>query len=128
MIKIVSTPNCGNSPKMEFLKQFIIAITKGDLKYIEEKVTDEIEYHIIGKKKITGKMNFINEIENQFRKKTKELVIEQILSHGKEAASHGIMKMDDGKNHAFSNFYKFNNAKGEKIKSITNFTIQLENQ
>jgi len=127
MTKIVSTPNCGNSPKMEFLKQFNIAVTKGDLKFIDEKVTDEIEYHIIGKKKITGKINFIKEIENQFSKKIKELVIEQILSHGKEGASHGIMKMEDGKNHAFSNFYKFNNAKGEKIKSITNFTIQLKN-
>jgi len=41
MTKIVSSPNCGNSPKMEFLKEFNIAFAKGNVEFITENVTLE---------------------------------------------------------------------------------------
>ncbi len=49
-------------------------------------------------------------------KKITELTLTQILSHGKEGAVNGVIKMEDGKRIAFSNFYLFQGAKGHKIK------------
>lgn len=126
MAKIISTPNCGNSPKMEFLKEFNIAFANGDLKFLKEKVTEEIEWILVGEKNIRGKESFIAELEKLSSGKTEELKIEQLLSHGKEGAANGIMKKQNGKTYAFSNFYKFSNAKGEKLKSITSYTIEIK--
>ena len=125
MTKIVSSPNCGNSPKMEFLKELNIAFAKGNMELITESVTDEIVWNIIGDKKIDGKEKFIEELEKMKSNKVTELIIHQILSHGKEGASNGIMKMQNGKNYAFSDFYKFKGAKGMKIESITSYIIEI---
>ena len=57
--------------------------------------------------------------------KATELTIDQILSHGKEGATNGIMKMQNGKKYAFSDFYKFKVAKGVKIKFITSYVITI---
>lgn len=59
MTKIISSPNCGNSPKMEFLKDFNIAFAKGNLEIIADSVTDDIVWNIIGDRKIEGKENFM---------------------------------------------------------------------
>lgn len=125
MTKIVSSPNCGNSPKMELLKEFNIAFAKGNVEYIIESVTDDIVWNIIGDKKIEGKETFAKEFEKMKSKKATELIIDQILSHGKEGASNGIIKMQNGKEYAFSDFYKFKGAKGGQIKSITSYVIKI---
>lgn len=125
MVKIFSRSNCGNSPKMEFLKEFNIAFAKGDVEFITESVTDDIVWSIIGDKKIEGKEKFTAELEKMESEKVSELVLEHILSHGKEGAANGIMKMQDGKKYAFSDFYVFQGAKGTKIKSMTSYVIGI---
>lgn len=125
MTKIISSPDCGNSPKMELLKEFNIAFAKGDVKFITESVTDDIVWNIIGDKRIEGKEKFTVELERMKSEKVSELVLEQILSHGKEGAVNRIMKMQDGKEYAFSDLYVFQGAKGTKIKTMTSYVIGI---
>jgi len=125
MTKIISSPNCGNSPKMTFLKEFNIAFAKGNLEFLIENVTDEIVWNIIGDRKIEGKKKFTEELGKMKSEKATELIIEQILSHGKEGASNGIMKMQNGKKYAFSDFYVFKNTKSTNLKSITSYVIEI---
>ncbi|WP_347174246.1 nuclear transport factor 2 family protein [Polaribacter uvawellassae] len=126
MTKIISSPNCGNSPKMEFLKEFNIAFAEGNVKFLTESVTDEIIWNIIGDRKIEGSENFAKELEKMKEQKTTELILDQILSHGKEGAANGIIKIQNGKKYAFSDFYTFNNTKGKKLKSITSYLIEID--
>lgn len=126
MTKIISSPNCGNSPKMEFLKEFNIAFAEGNVKFLTESVTDEIIWNIIGDRKIEGSENFAKELEKMKEQKTTELILDQILSHGKEGAANGIIKFQNGKKYAFSDFYTFNNTKGKKLKSITSYLIEID--
>lgn len=126
MTKIVSSPNCGNSPKMEFLKQFNIAFVKGNVKFLTESVPNEIVWNIIGDRKIEGKVNFAEELEKMKEVKATELILDQILSHGKEGAANGIIKMNNGEKYAFSDFYLFKGAKGTIIKSITSYVIKID--
>ncbi|EAZ80180.1 nuclear transport factor 2 family protein [Algoriphagus machipongonensis] len=123
MAKIISSPDCGNSPKMAFLKEFNIAFVEGEIPFLVDSVTEDIVWNLVGDKEIKGKENFAQELENMKTEKVLELKIEQILSHGKEGAIHGILKMQSGKKYAFSDFYRFKGAKGDKIKSITSYVI-----
>lgn len=125
MTKIISSPNCGNSPKMEFIKQFNIAFAVGDVGFITESVTNQIVWNMIGDKEIKGKENFEEELKKMQGEKASELALDQILSHGKEGAANGIIKMQNGKRYAFSDFYVFQDAKGTKLKSITSYVIEI---
>lgn len=125
MVKITSSPNCGNSPKMTFIKEFNIAFAKANIGFLLESVTDDIVWNIVGDKKITGRENFADELDKMKSKKASELILHQILSHGKEGAANGVIKMQSGKKYAFSDFYQFKGAKGAKIKSITSYAIEI---
>ncbi|SIS97677.1 Ketosteroid isomerase-related protein [Zobellia uliginosa] len=125
MTKIISSPNCGNSPKMEFLKQFNIAFAKGDIAFLIENVTDDIVWNIIGDKTIEGIEVFAEELEKIQSVKASELILDQILSHGKEGAANGWMTMENGKRYAFSDFYIFQSTKGEKINAITSYCLEV---
>lgn len=125
MTKIISSPNCGNSPKMTFLKEFNIAYAKGNLEFLIENVTDEIVWNIIGDRIIEGKEKFKEELGKMKSEKATELIIEQILLHGKKGASNGIMKMQNGKKYAFSDFYVFKNSKSTDLISITSYVIEI---
>ncbi len=125
MTKIISRPNCDNSPKMEFLKEFNSAFAKADIKYLSECVTNDITWDNIGEKKTVGKENFLEELEKMKAYSATELVIEKIITHGKEGAASGVMTMQNKKRYAFSDIYEFNSAAGKKIKSITSYVIEI---
>lgn len=125
MTKIISSPNCGNSPKMKFIKEFNIAFAKGNLEFLMKNVTDDIVWNIIGNKKIEGKEKFTEELKKMISEKVIELIIDQTLSHGKEGASNGVMKMKNGKKYAFSDFYVFKNTKSTDLKLITSYVIEI---
>lgn len=125
MTKITLTSDCGNSPKKEFIQKINIAFAKGDLNFLLERVTDDIIWNIIGDKKITGKEKVREELENMKTQKASELILDRILTHGKEGAASGIIKMQNAKKYAFSDFYEFSGAKATKLKSITSFVIEI---
>lgn len=125
MTKITSSPNCGNSPKMAFLKDINIAFAKGHVEFLIESMADDIVWNIVGDKKIEGKEKFVEELKKMTAVKASELILDRILTHGKEGAVSGIMKMPNGTKYAFSDFYEFSGAKGAKVKSITSFVIEI---
>lgn len=126
MLKITGNTNCGNSPKMEFLKEFNIAFAKGDTDYLFSSVTDDVCWEMVGKRKIQGKEEFVKTLETMSDHEALELKFDKILSHGKHGAVHGIMKMTDGSSFAFADFYEFSNAKGSLIKSFASYLVELE--
>jgi len=81
---------------MEFLKQYNIAFAEGNLTFLIDSVSDDIVWNIIGDQQIEGKVNFAKALEEMKSVKASELIIDQILSHGKEGAANGMMKMQNG--------------------------------
>ena len=57
--------------------------------------------------------------------KVYELILDRILTQGKEGAASGIIQLQSGEIYAFSDFYKFNNAKGTKLSALTSFVIKV---
>jgi len=125
MLKIKVKADCGNSPKREFLKDFNIAFAKGDAQFIIAQVTDDIVWEMIGEQAIEGKGNFSKAINEMKEKEVAEITLEKVITHGKEGAVNGIMKMRDGKQYAFSDFYEFKNTAGTNIKTMTSYVIEI---
>tara|TARA_R110002096_G_scaffold134785_4_gene286073 strand:+ start:420 stop:809 length:390 start_codon:yes stop_codon:yes gene_type:complete len=125
MLKITIPIDCGNSPKMEFLKQFNIAFAESNTSFLLESVVDDITWNILGDRLINGKTEFSAELDRMKSEAPTELIIEKIITHGKLGAVNGIMKMPNEKSYAFSDIYEFSTAKGSKIATITSYVIAV---
>jgi len=125
MAKITLKTDCGNSPKMEFLKDFNVAFANSDVDYLASAVSDTIVWNIIGDKTIAGKENFKKELVTMQSIKVAEMELNHLLSDGKEGAASGVMTMENGVAYAFSDVYEFTGVGGTQLQSITSFVIEI---
>ncbi len=124
MSKINIQPDCGNSPRKLFLKDFNIAIAKGDTHYLDDNISDTIEWEIIGQSIVKSKEEYLAGIPGHKLWKVKELVIDAIITHGPDASVSGQIITKDNSTFAFCDIYKFKGAGGTTINSIRTFLIQ----
>lgn len=125
MLKINVKTDCGHSPKRTFLRDFNIAFGKGDATFIIAHVTDDIVWEMMGERTIEGKDSFSKAINEMKEKEVAEITIEKVVTHGKEGAVSGIMKMKDGNQFAFADFYEFKNTTSTTIKTMTSYVIEI---
>ena len=124
MTKITVTPDCGNAPRKEFLKDFNIAFATGKAEFIIDHVSDDIKWNIHGDKHISGKEAFTKEINIMKEYTADEVVIHSIVTHGREAALNGEMKMGD-KTYAYCDVYRFTDTKNHKIKQMDSYVLPV---
>ena len=125
MTRIIISEDCGNSPKNMFVQELTIALTKGDLKSVLDRVTDDIRWDVVGDGVIQGRQRFAEALQEEKNDKAVELTIHHIATHGKAGAVDGRMKFKSGKTNAFCNIYEFSNAKGTAIKEIISYRIEI---
>ena len=125
-MKINIQPHCGNAPKKEFIRDFNIAFAGMDLNFLENAVTEDIVWEMVGGKTITGKTAFVETLKEMLDFKATELTLNQIITHGAEGAGSGSMKFEDGTTVHFADMYRFNGAKGQKIKTLTSYAIEVK--
>ncbi len=110
---------------MEFLKELTIQFAAYDLDAAFESLSDDITWTLLGEETIHGKAKFRAELERMKHIRVLELSISSLLSHGKEGAVQGTMLMETGQKFGFADFYEFSSAKGDKVKSIKSYIVQL---
>jgi limonene-1,2-epoxide hydrolase len=118
--------DCGNSPKNIFVQEVTIALSKGDLKSVLDRVTDDIRWNVVGDGVIQGKERFVEALQEEKNDKVVELSIHHIATHGKAGAVDGRMRFKSGKTNAFCNIYEFSNAKGTAVKEIISYRIEVK--
>ena len=123
-MKLNIKTDCGNSPKREFIKSLTIYFASYNLDQVKNYLDDNVTWALVGEIPINGKKQFIKVLEKMSNNKASELTIHSIITHGKEAAIHGEMLMEDGNNFGFSDFYEFTSVKANKVKSIVSYVIQ----
>jgi hypothetical protein len=123
MTKITITPDCGNSPRKGFLKDFNIAFATGDVDFIIEHVSDDIHWEIYGDQSIQGMEQFFKKINAMKSNVADEVVIHTIITHGKEASLNGKMKIGD-KTYAFCDVYRFVSAGSSIVKELYSYVIR----
>jgi hypothetical protein len=127
MAKITIPIDCGNAPKMQLLKDINIAFAENNNEFILENIADEIQWKRIGDSVLEGKDNFTNVLNELKNFKTKELIVNTIITHGDTGAVEGKMIMEDGSIIAFCDIYKFNgHSKTAKIKEMVSYAVEIK--
>ena len=122
-MKLHISPDCGNSPKKKLIRDLTVFFASYAIPEAMEHLDDDIKWTLVGDEPIEGKANFEAELLSMSDNKAVELYIFQIITHGKEAAVHGEMKLKDGESFGFADFYEFKSAGSDKVKSIMSYVI-----
>ena len=109
---------------MELVKNLTIYFASYDLEKLTVHFDEKISWTLVGNEPIVGKEAFVAALNEMSSNKAAELTIHSIVSHGKEAAIHGIMKMEDGNEFGFADFYHFTSAAAKKVQSITSYVLK----
>lgn len=126
MVKINVLEDCGNAPKKQFLKDFIIAVVKNENAFLARNVTKDICWNVVGGRSAQGQQEVLLELQRFRSDKVVELNIYTIVTHGYNGVANGLLKFKGGKTVAFCDVYLFkastNNA---PIKTIDTYAIHL---
>lgn len=122
-MKTIAPAHCGNSPKKKLVLELTQAFASYALEQVSPHLAEDIVWALVGDSPISGKENFLAALLQMSENKAAELTVHQILTHGKEAAVHGEMLMNDGETYGFADFYEFTSTKSEKVKAIVSYVI-----
>ena len=126
MTKVITSEDCGNSPKNIFVQDLTIAFAKGDSTFLLSKVTDDIRWNKIGDTLIEGKEDFALALDKLKKEEAVQLTVYHVATHGKTGAVNGTIKLKNGKTYAFCDVYEFSNAKAVAAKEITSYVIETK--
>lgn len=118
--------DCGNSPKKKLIEEMTILFASYKIDEVSSFFSEDISWTLVGDEPIVGKALFAHTLKQMSGNKVLELSIHTIVTHGKEAAISGEMKMENGTTYGFSDFYMFTSAKASKVQSIRSYVIQLK--
>jgi hypothetical protein len=121
--EIICRPSCGNAPRKEFLNSINTAFATGDADFIIKHASKDIIWFIHGDKIIRGIEEFSDEIRRLSANKADKLIIESIITHGREASLSGAIIMG-GKTYVFSDVYHFTSTKGNTLSKIHSYTLE----
>lgn len=128
MTKItINHKDCGNAPRMEVIKEFLIALVQNDSNTVLNWLDDEIIWDNIGGDRLEGKKQASIALANLFSQSPSELYLDKIIAHGNMAAAQGTIIFEDGKVNSFADIYKFaGHSKTARIKEISPYIITIE--
>lgn len=125
-MKLYIRPQCDNAPKKVLVKQLTVYFASYDIEKAMQYLEDNVVWTLVGDKPIQGKQNFAAALKEMSHNKALELTIHSIITHGKEAAVNGEMLMENGQTFGFSDFYQFSSAKGQKVRSILSYVVEMK--
>jgi len=123
MTKINVGVSFGHAPKKEFLKEFNVAFATGNSDFILAHVSEDILWNMHGDQQIKGYDAFKQSIESMKSHTADELSIHSIITHGKEAALSGEIKMG-GKTYNFCDIYRFKSAGSTIIEQLDSYVVE----
>lgn len=121
-IKVIVPQNCGNSPKINFIKELNISMAKRNLQFLYDHITDDIKWSILGVQKLIGKNKVIKLMEELRDLSILELNLQTIITHGTAGAVNGVVILRDSSRIEYCSIYTFtSNSKNIKIKEMTTY-------
>lgn len=116
--------HCYHSPKKELLTKLNIAFATGDVAMLAGAFDPNIIWEMIGDRTICGVETVTKYLESIAPLKATELIIHNIITHGKSACVHGMLVFKNG-TVAFADVYDFKSAGSGKIVRMTSYPISI---
>ncbi len=125
-VKITASPDCGNSPRSQFLVDFNIAFAKADVDFIVAHLSEDFTWDMVGDKILEGKETVRQAMEEMREADVREVRIDSAFTHGKFGAANGEMAFASGKRFAFSDVYQFKKTTGTELSRMTSYVLELK--
>lgn len=128
-LKVICEEDCGNAPRKAQLRDFNIAFARANTEEILNYLTDNVVWHMAGKRTIEGKQAVAEFLKQMEDSPASELKIDYIVTHGTDCAATGQLTFPDGKVVDFGDFYIFaGHAKHKKIQLIKSFVVETKTE
>jgi len=127
MVKIMVHERCDNAPKKAFLRDFVIAAAKGDAQEIDDKITNDVRWNVLGRCSWDGRQQVLAELQNFGDSTLTELVINTVVTHGYDGAVDGLLTFADGGTRSFCHIFTFRaSTNNSPIKAIRTYEVAME--
>jgi hypothetical protein len=93
--------------------------------FLGASVSVDIRWNTLGGLLVQGREEFVQAFTHRYEL-SEEMTILHVMTHGKAGAVDGRVKLNDGRAYAFCDVYEFTNARGECIKEITSYVIEIK--
>lgn len=121
--EIICEPNCGNSPRKEFLRDLNIAYARSNSEFIIDHASEDIIWYMHGDKIIQGKNEFSEVIRKMVDYTVSKLIIESLITHGKQGSASGVMFMN-AKAFSFCDVYHFASHKEHRVIEMHSYVLE----
>ncbi|WP_236975043.1 hypothetical protein [Membranihabitans maritimus] len=127
MVKINVPSQCGNAPKIVYLKDFISAIVTFDTNYLQDNTTEDIHWSIVGAQSFTGQSSVLAELQKYRSITVSALTITTIITHGYDGVVEGQLEFENGKKVSFCDIVRFKSSRNySPVKSIRTHITTLQ--
>ena len=128
MMKVIIGKDCGNSPKNIFIQELTIALAKGDLRSVLDRLTVDIRWNIVGGGVVQGKGPFVEALREKKNDEALELILDHVATHGRAGAVDGRIRFKNKNTQGFCQVYEFSNAKGDAVNEMMSYMIEIKEE
>ncbi len=126
MMTISVDEDCGNAPKKQFVRDFLVAVARGDGTAVGA-LADSVRWDVAGEQELSGKDEITEILCTLTAAPTSLFRIDNILSHGNRCAADGHFENATGTRVRFSHHFQFtSHAKEAKLSGITSYLIGVD--
>ena len=122
MVKIHDEPDCGNAPRKEILRDFVVSLAERNSEHVTSLVAEDITWRIVGDRTLTGRdavRKWVTALP-----KVDQVVFGSLLTHGSGASVDGVFHFVDGTHSAFCHVLRFAGAaKTANIVGVNSYAI-----
>ncbi|MCM3759784.1 nuclear transport factor 2 family protein [Alkalihalobacillus oceani] len=107
-----------------FIREFDEAFTSGNLSWIAEHVTEDIEWTVVGEPTVKGKQALLDGVSQMMAQPLEEHQLLRVVADQQIAVVEGTMEMEveQGVKHAFSVCDLYDLEDG-KVKALTTYVV-----
>ncbi len=117
-------PDCGNAPKKEFVRDWLIAMANGDAAVMEAAMDEDVQWEIVGESTRSGVGAVVDAAVCVAERAPSVFTIRHLLSHGKQVAAEGSVGYPDGERHRFAHIVTFSgHGKSARISEIVTYRL-----
>lgn len=119
------------SSTADFLRDFNDAFFNGNQQFIEQHVTDDVEWVMVGASHLKGKQALVDAAFGMQDYTQLDFNIEIIIAEGQEGAVKGVMTATGSgreRTYCYSDFYEMTADAEPRIHKMTSFVVEIKKE
>lgn len=120
------------SSTADFLREFNDAFFNGNQQFIEQHVTEDVEWIMVGASHLKGKQALVDAAFGMQDYTQLEFDVEMVVAEGQLGAVKGVMTATGGnhrkRTYCYSDFYEMAQGGEPQIHKMTSFVVEIKKE